>query len=92
MKTKETPVLYIWIFAWDDDEPADFCNDHWIKSRGQGQEASFIINTRKKNNVHSYIPFMIRVFTKFIKTQMMETFKSSLHYHVSIIITVMKLS
>lgn len=37
----KNPVLYIWILDCNDNKPAeDFCKDHWIKSRGQGQDGS----------------------------------------------------
>lgn len=60
----KNPVLYIWILAWNDNEPAeDFCKDHWIKSRGQGQDGLkclFTINTRQKK--HTNIK-AVRIFT-----------------------------
>lgn len=76
MKKKTNPVLYIWIFCLFDDEPADFCNDHWIKSRGQSQKL-FMINTRKKTTFTVTFPLR-SVFTALIKTQ-----TSALHYHVN---------
>ena len=64
----KTPVLYIWIL---DDEPAeDFCKDHWINSRGQGQDGFyclFTVDTKNNTsmqtkNFHNNFPFMIHMW------------------------------
>lgn len=81
------PVLYIWILAWNNNEPAeDFCKDHWIKSQGQGQDGLntlFTIDTKKE---HTNIK-AVRIFTLFFLLQSMlllQYYTNDLNIHVTL--------